>query len=98
VTKRFLIASEQMTPTQIRALKNALQGKGWWKWIPGFWLVKDPTDTLTVSSLRETIKALPYPGNFLVMEIEPKGWASVSRKDARGRSMTDWLKVTWKSD
>lgn len=92
-----MIATDVMTAAQIRATKEKLKGSGWWKWFPGFWLVKDGAETWTAASLRDAVREV-YKGRLMVMEIEPKAWASFGGKDSSGRNMTDWIKSTWKDE
>ncbi len=95
MTKRFLIATDPLTSDEERRLKDALGKAGWWHWLPNFWLVKDSSDSLTPKKISDVIFEINNTVRCLVYEIEPVGWHARTKKDASGRSMTEWLFKSW---
>lgn len=95
MTKRFVIGTDPLTPEQVTQFKNALSGAGWWYWIPNFWLVKDTQGVLTPNIIRDRLFDITRTVRCVVLEVEPQGWAALTRPDSSGRDMAAWLNQTW---
>lgn len=98
MTKRFIISTDPLSATQTADLKNAIDCAGWWHWLPNFWLVKDPTDTLSAEKIRDNIKTIAPNARCFVSEVDYKAWAALTKSSPQGKSMGDWLHNTWSKD
>jgi hypothetical protein len=95
VTKRFVIATDPMTADEEKAFRKALGNMAWWHWLPNFWLVKDRFDRLNVFEIRDAVRGVNSTLRCLVLEVDHKTWAALTRPDAQGRDMAEWIKSTW---
>lgn len=93
MAREFVVATVNLSEEEEAALANTFAGKGWWHWIPNFWIVIDPTDQLTPSSIRDSIRTITNGQKVaLVLEIEGKTWAAMTRKDPDGKdNAAAWL-------
>lgn len=92
----FVIATDPMTSELEKKFLDSLTGITWWHWLPNFWLIIDKKDNHTVASIRDSFKGISSTHRCVVLEVEPKTWAAMSKKDAQGRQMSDWLDENWK--
>jgi hypothetical protein len=98
VSKRFLIISDPLDADQVKGLKDALSGSGWWHWLPNFWLVIDTEEAWSAVSLRDKIRSLNSDVRCLVMEIKSETWAAMTKRNAKGVQMTDWIESNWDTE
>ena len=99
MTKRFVVGTDTLTAEQVKVFKDSLTADAaWWYWLPNFWLVKNRSETLTAAAIRDAVKRAAPNARCFVMEVNNGSWAALSRKDAKGRNMTDWIKETWTQD
>ena len=94
--RKFVIAVDEPTREQTRAISDIFRGKsfGWWHWIAGFWLVSDATDTLTAAWIRTRVHdAAPLCRNT-ILQVSPEDWSSFGPAGAR-HDMGAWLRNTW---
>lgn len=96
MTKYFIVSTDPLTDLQIRAFKAALPEKaGWWYWLPNFWLIKDPTESLSVSILMDKVGAITSQARAIAIEVDKRTWAARTRKSASGGDMAEWLRSNW---
>lgn len=98
MTKKFVIATDPMSPADIRSLKDFLTGHGWWKWLPNFWLVADTKDDLSAGAIRDKIRELDSTVRAWVFEVEPTDWAASTKKNDEGRDGSEWVKQNFMTE
>ena len=102
MNRRFVIAVDGLTSEEQDKLRQFLAARGaWWHWIDNFWLltITSGDEDISVRSIRDSIKEINQNTRAIVFEFpEDIGWATLGRKNAKGRSMADWLKSTWAKD
>jgi hypothetical protein len=91
VTTKFVIATDPMSPSENKALKEFLAGRGWWKWLPSFWLVVDNRDELTAQQIRDKIYEINNSVRAWVFAVEPTDWAGLTKEDSEGRDGSEWI-------
>jgi hypothetical protein len=91
--RRFILSTEQLTPLQETELKLTFAAASWWHWLPNTWLIVDQTNTVTVEKIRDGFRKVAFDKQCLVLEIEPKGWASMEKTTPHG-VLSDWVKST----
>ena len=95
MTKYFCVSTDLMSSEQTKALKEAIGKAGWWHWLPNFWLVKDTSGTLSVTSIRDAIYEISSKTRCVVLEVNPETWAALTKPDEQGRDMADWIRKNW---
>ncbi len=100
--KRFIVAIQGMTAEQEQAFADFLDSKscGWWHWIYNFWLVVDPSETLTAASLRDEINTISPGLKRLVVDVTESRravWAGYG-PSSEERNMFNWLREDWDSE
>lgn len=95
MARYFTLATDPLTAEQTKALKDAMSGKGWWHWLPNYWLIKDATDTLTVDEITAIIGRIAPQARALAVEVEKRTWSARTKPNAKGESMTAWLHSNW---
>ncbi len=91
MTKYFTIAASGLTPAEEKALAQRWAGYGWWHGVTNFWLLKDPTGTLTAGGVRDTIRSISNTAIIMVVEGQPTMWAGTATTDAN----REWLRKYW---
>lgn len=86
---KFIVCTSNATAEQQNAITRLLASKdvGYWHWIADTWIVKDSTDSLKASSLRDEIRAVSNGCSVLVMKAEVNTWAGYGKKN-----MFKWLR------
>lgn len=97
MTKRFIVATDPLTPDQEKIFHQKLLPAGWWHWLPNFWLIRDNTDSLTAASIRDSLRNINGSARCLVLEVDPITWAALTKKDQHGRGMAQWITDHWSS-
>jgi hypothetical protein len=95
LAKRFVIATDPLTPDQEKALTQFASQYLWWHWLPNLWLLKDEAGTLKVATIRDQLSAMDQTLRCIVMEVEEKDWAARSSPDSKGNNMVDWIRAHW---
>ena len=91
--KRFILVIDNPTEEQQNAVTNFFKNPlGYWHWFSDVWLLTDPTNTWTVTSIRDKVKELIPEARVLVLPIESGTvWAGFGKGE-----MFKWLHNTWK--
>ena len=95
MTKYFVISTDPLEPAQVEELKNSLVGGAWWHWLPNFWLVRNNNGNLTAAHIRNEIRKINDTARAVVLEVTPVTWAALTKPNASGREMSDWIKENW---
>ncbi len=97
MTRRFVIGIEGLAREEERQFRDYLRDQGsWWHWIDNLWLFVTEDETINVRSIRDQAKEINNDIRCLVLEIPGDiDWAGSGKKNAKGKSMYDWLKTTW---
>ena len=95
MTRRFIVSTDPLTADEETKFAEAVKIAAYWHWLPNFWLLVDPTRTLNAESIRNAVKAINSTKRCLVLEVEAKTWAALTKPDAQGRDMGAWIKSTW---
>lgn len=94
--RHFIMLVDDATTDQQNAVTKSFRGKpqGFWHIFSDAWLLMDPTNQLTVDSLRDHLKAV-VPGAWtLVFPIDrPETWAGYGRSED-----FKWLHEVWKQN
>lgn len=98
MARRFSVATDPLTPDEVKALKDALKVGAWWHWLPNYWLILDRSDRLTADAITTIINEINPRVRALVLEVEDINWSALTKKDGKGRDMADWLRNTWPLD
>lgn len=89
MAKYFSVATSGMTAQQDQALADFWRGRGWWHGVPGFWILKDITDQVTASDVRNDVRKIAPGARVMVIDMGvPATWASSSMNEAN----RDWLR------
>jgi hypothetical protein len=59
------------------------------------WLVEDDSESFDAAKIRDPISLIDESIQSVVIEVQPKNWATLSRDDPDGKNMTDWLGTNW---
>jgi hypothetical protein len=99
MNRRFVIGVEGLTPEEQLTLREFLRAHGaWWHWIDNLWLLSTISDDkeLTVEQIRDRIKEINRTALSIVFEFPADiDWAGSGKRNARGKTMFEWLKTTW---
>lgn len=96
MTRYFTLATDPMSAEEEKKFISKIpDGVGWWHWLPNYWLLKDPTETLEAKHLSDNIFEINQTVRCLALQVEPTSWSARSRKDSKGRLMADWLDSNW---
>lgn len=95
MTRRFSLATDPLTPEEEKSLKEKLKGLAWWHWLPNYWLIIDTKDENTVNSIRDILFNINKTKRCIVLKIDKSTWSALSKKDAKGTDMCDWIKNDW---
>jgi hypothetical protein len=96
VTRRFIMMTDALTEAEEQALAAAMEEPPvWWHWLPNSWLVVDRSDVTTATSIRDKFQAITSTKRCMVIEVDHKQWAGMTRPDSQGRSMTEWIEHFW---
>lgn len=98
MSKKFIMATDPLTPEQEQALRNKLGLNGFWHWLPNFWLVKSLDPDFSAVKLREMVEEVAPLARCFMTEVVPvEPWAARAKPDSQGNSMTAWIKEDWES-
>jgi|GEM_PF-2224719 hypothetical protein len=91
--KRFVLLVDDATQEQQNAVTSHFRNKpqGFWHIFSDAWLLMDPTEALTVYSLRDQLKSLVPGATTLVLPIDNAvNWAGFGKTES-----FKWLNDTW---
>lgn len=94
--KYFVVATDPMTPDDEKTFRASLsESVAWWHWLPNFWLLRSRDDDLDAKGIRDTLRRTAGEIRCMVLEVDPITWAAMTKKNAKGKSMTEWLGKHW---
>ena len=93
MSRRFVILTHSASAIEQQAIRGALGTLGWWHHLPQSWLVIDPSESVTLVSLRDKIIAAAPSMTFYILEI-PVGstWGGKAPVHMREWLDTEWVK------
>ena len=94
MSRHFVILVDEPPAEMTAAITEIVKGKAWWHWIEGSWLVYDPTDTFTVTNLRDRLRQVVAGRNHLVLQVDPVTWSGFGPSSG-DRNMFNWIKRNW---
>ncbi|HTV70624.1 MAG TPA: hypothetical protein VMF90_19005 [Rhizobiaceae bacterium] len=95
MTRRFVVATDPLTPEQEKKFQESISNAGWWHWLPNFWLFKDYRDEHTTDSIRDILFKMDSTKRCIVLQVDRTTWSAVTKKDEKGRDMVQWIKDIW---
>ena len=95
--KKFAFAIKNLSYEQEKAINEYFDGTyGWWHWFDGFWLITDASNTLTTSSINETIGNIAPEKWRMVVEVgDSNNWSGYG-PNGEEKNMFEWLEDSWK--
>ncbi len=96
---RFIIMLDSETDTQVTNFATwiNINGLGYWHWIAGSWLIKDPKGSFSAKAIRDQL-GLTHPGVrcivFGVPEESASDWSGFGPTGSQN-SMFEWLNTVW---
>lgn len=94
---RFVVSTDAMSEAEEKLFRAAITGMGgkWWHWLPNFWLIVDPTETIKPTDIRNSVKKINGNVRAMVIQVEPKGWSGLTKPGPNGKGMVDWIRLHW---
>ena len=91
----FIIGVDPTTKEQSEAITNWVKAKGaWWHWIDGMWLMVSSDQSISVTTIRDQLKAMADGVYSLVIEVDPKNWSGFGPNSEK-RNMFEWIHKHW---
>ena len=95
--KRFILTTDQTADEQDKAfylmLRSRFPNLGWWHHLGETWRFLDPTDSVTVSDIRD-LATRAFPNVPLIpLEVEGNRWAGFGQA-----SDFEWVNYQWEPE
>jgi hypothetical protein len=96
--KRYLVAVDGLDKADEKQFIEFLREKGigWWHWIPGFWMLVDPSGEDSRDAIRDYLHEMPSTTRGLVFDVEEQSFWSGFGPETTKSNMFKWLSSTWK--
>lgn len=95
MSRKFVIATTRLSAEESEAISRLFDGRcSWWHWIDDFWLVVDPSDSLTANSITDEIRSVAPKAQIFVAQVNNLLWSGYG-PSTEERNMFSWLRRIW---